>query len=106
MNSSSPSYPLHSFLGGISLAVSVHSLLVLNGSVLGISGFLHRSVKGDTDSLLATGAMVASGALIGLLDSTPLPLTNTSLYIFSVSGAFVGLGTKVRCVSIRLTVRL
>lgn len=46
----SPAFsPLHSFLGGLMLASSVHHLLLQVGSVLGISGFFHSAVRSLVD---------------------------------------------------------
>jgi len=54
----SPPTPLKSFLGGLCLPVSMHALLVLNGNVLGVSGLLHRTVRGNLDALSGVGGLV------------------------------------------------
>ncbi|KAH8833703.1 hypothetical protein DL96DRAFT_1810115 [Flagelloscypha sp. PMI_526] len=92
---SSP-YPLNSFLSGISLAFSVHGLLILNGSVFGVSGWLHRLSTGDSEAFVATCALVASGALVGFIDSSPpSPMPSVNLATVVLSGVLVGFGTKL-----------
>ncbi|KDN52284.1 hypothetical protein K437DRAFT_254482 [Tilletiaria anomala UBC 951] len=59
--SSSPSFtPVHSFLGGLMLASSVHAMLTQLGSVLGISGFFHGAVRSFVDSSSDTSPKVAN----------------------------------------------
>ncbi|KAG6832326.1 hypothetical protein H0H87_001967 [Tephrocybe sp. NHM501043] len=58
---SSPT-PVQSFIGGIGLSLPVHALLVLNGNVFGISGFLHRAVLGGKEPACAVLGLVLGGA--------------------------------------------
>ncbi|KAG6918139.1 hypothetical protein DXG01_016328 [Tephrocybe rancida] len=64
---SSPT-PAQSFVGGIGLSLPVHALLLLNGNVFGISGFLHRAVLGGKESLCAIFGLILGGAYVGLLE--------------------------------------
>ncbi|KAF7973413.1 hypothetical protein HWV62_15215 [Athelia sp. TMB] len=91
---SSPT-PVQSFLGGVALALPVHSLLLLNGSVLGISGFLHRAVRGDPEAFFSVAAFLAAGVVIGLVEGPVAPAAQ-SLQRIALSGLLVGVGTKVR----------
>ena len=93
-NMSSPT-PVQSFLGGIALALPVHSLLLLNGSILGISGFVHRAVRGDPEAFFSVAAFLAAGFVIGLVEGPVTPVAQ-SLQRIALSGLLVGVGTKVR----------
>ncbi|KAF7968090.1 hypothetical protein HWV62_32041 [Athelia sp. TMB] len=90
---SSPT-PVQSFLGGVALALPVHSLLLLNGSVLGISGFLHRAVRGDPEAFFSVAAFLAAGVVIGLVEGPVAPAAQ-SLQRIALSGLLVGVGTKL-----------
>ncbi|KAF6763946.1 hypothetical protein DFP72DRAFT_1136997 [Ephemerocybe angulata] len=80
--------PLQSFLGGLSIPIPVHALTLLNGNVFGISGFIHRAVKGNVE-----GAAGAVGLVLGgMLPRLPLPLPLSRI---ALSGLLVGLGTKL-----------
>ena len=57
---------LPSFLGGVGLALSAHALLAFNGSVFGISGFIHRGLRGAKEGAVGVLALVAGGLVIGL----------------------------------------
>jgi hypothetical protein len=62
----SPAFsPVHSFVGGLMLATSVHFLLSSTGVVLGISGFFHKSVSClvGTESTEATNGTAVHHAI-------------------------------------------
>lgn len=85
-----------SLLGGVGLALSAHTLLALNSFVFGISGFLHRSVRGSREGAVGVLALVAGGFIVGKLEGADVPLLiGTSIGRLAVSGLLVGLGTKV-----------
>ncbi|KAF9469165.1 hypothetical protein BDZ94DRAFT_1207145 [Collybia nuda] len=91
---SSPT-PLQSFLGGLGLALPVHALMLLNGNVFGISGFLHRAVRGGKEAIVAVVGLVLGGVFVGFLeDNGPNPLT-LGLSRVLLSGFLVGLGSKL-----------
>ncbi len=92
---SSPT-PVQSFLGGVGLALPVHLLMRLNGTVFGVSGFIHRAVKGNTEALSAVFGLVVGGVVVGLLESNKPPLMLVDLPRTLLSGLLVGFGTKVR----------
>lgn len=94
--------PLNSFLGGISLPVSVHALTLLNGNVLGISGFIHRAIRGSSEALVAAVGLIAGGAAVGLIEGSGPQLRGLSLLHLATSGFLVGLGTKVCLVLVQL----
>ena len=88
--------PLQSLLGGFGISLAVHELLVLNGNVFGISGFLHRAIHGNREGLAGVTGLVLSGILVAALEGKgPTPLNNTLPQVL-LSGCLVGLGTKVR----------
>lgn len=86
---------LPSFLGGAGLALSAYSLLALNGSVFGISGFVHRGARGAKEGIAGVLALVAGGMLIGRLEGTGPVLLESSPATFLISGLLVGVGTKL-----------
>ncbi|KAL1718237.1 hypothetical protein EV715DRAFT_201456, partial [Schizophyllum commune] len=87
--------PLQSFLGGIGLVLPAHALLVLNGKVFGISGFMHRCLRGDKEAAAGVAGLIAGGAVVGLIDRAgPSPIT-LPLSLVALSGGLVGLGTKL-----------
>lgn len=87
--------PLQASLAGVGLSLSLHSLLVLNGSVLGVSGLLHRSVRGDTEAALGVLGLVLSGVAASRLESSG-PLVPSTGYIGTIlAGFLVGVGTRV-----------
>lgn len=91
----STSRPLDSFLGGLGLTLPVHALLLLNGQVYGISGFLHRAVRGNVEAMAAVLGLFLGGLFVGLTENAGpqlFPLRSSQL-IFS--GLLVGVGTKV-----------
>ncbi|KAG1754594.1 hypothetical protein EDB19DRAFT_1667239 [Suillus lakei] len=87
--------PLQAFLGGIGIALSVHSLLVLNGSVLGVSGFLHRSFRGDKAALASVLGLALGGIAVGIIGDVDTPESQTTLLRMVFSGLLVGIGTKL-----------
>ncbi|KAJ3922366.1 hypothetical protein F5877DRAFT_34064 [Lentinula edodes] len=87
--------PLTSFLGGFGLALPVHSLLVLNGSVFGISGFVHRAVRGNKEGLIATAGLIIGGIIIGTIEGRGPETSFSPLPSLLLSGFLVGLGTKL-----------
>lgn len=87
--------PLQSFIGGVGLVLPAHALLYLNGKVFGISGFMHRSVRGDREAIAGVAGLVLGGVVAGLIDrSGPSPIT-LSFPLVAMSGSLVGLGTKL-----------
>lgn len=96
--------PVQSFIGGLGLALPVHSLLLLNGSVLGISGFLHRAARGDRESLVSVAGLLGGGVVIALVEGTAQQAEVThDLWRIVASGLLVGLGTKVCSVFLQST---
>lgn len=91
-----PTY-LQSFVGGVGLALPVHTLLVLNGNVFGISGFLHRAVRGQVEGAVSVLGLVLGGALVGLLEGAGRAprMFDVAGPTVMISGLLVGLGTKV-----------
>ncbi|KAG0699679.1 hypothetical protein DFH29DRAFT_935868 [Suillus ampliporus] len=89
--------PLQALLGGIGIALSVHSLLVLNGSVLGVSGFVHRSFRGDKSAMASVVGLALGGIAVGIIGDvdTPEPQAASSLLRMVFSGLLVGIGTKL-----------
>ncbi|KAG2349724.1 DUF395-domain-containing protein [Suillus weaverae] len=89
--------PLQALLGGIGIALSVHSLLMLNGSVLGVSGFVHRSLRGDKAAMPSAVGLVLGGIAVGIIGDvgTPEPHTASSLLPMVFSGLLVGIGTRL-----------
>ncbi|KAI0029379.1 hypothetical protein K488DRAFT_11651, partial [Vararia minispora EC-137] len=87
--------PLSPLLGGVGLALSAHSLLVLNGRIFGISGFLHRAVKGSEESILSVAGLVLGGFIAGQLEGAAPPVTGHGLDRTILAGLLVGLGTKL-----------
>ncbi|KAJ6502436.1 hypothetical protein C8R45DRAFT_976630 [Mycena sanguinolenta] len=98
-NSSRLIRPLNSFLGGFGLSLPVHSLLLLNGQVFGISGFLHRAVRGKIDAFASVCGLMFGGLLVGLIDNAPPLLvpfpSERALPYLLVSGVLVGVGTRL-----------
>ncbi|KAJ6623529.1 hypothetical protein B0H10DRAFT_1786205 [Mycena sp. CBHHK59/15] len=88
--------PLQSFLGGLGLSLPVHALLLLNGSIFGISGFLHRAVHlGGSEARASTLGLLFGGMFVGMLEGAgpqPFPLAPSRLLL---SGFLVGVGSKM-----------
>jgi len=91
---SSPT-PLQSFLGGLGLAMPVYALLLLNGTVFGISGFLHRAVLGGKEGITAVAGLVFGGGLVGIVEGGGVNTFTMSFPQVVLSGFLVGLGSKV-----------
>jgi len=91
---SSPT-PIQSFLGGIGLSLPVHALLLLNGNVFGISGFLHRAIRGGKEAAAAVSGLVLGGAYIGLLERDGPQLLKLGIGRIALAGLLVGLGSKL-----------
>lgn len=91
--------PLKSLLGGIALPLPVHALMRLNGSPFGISGFIHRAVRGSFEAFTAVSGLILGGALVGLIEGSGPQSPSFSLSHVLVSGLLVGFGTKVRDLS-------
>lgn len=91
--------PLKSLLGGIALPLPVHALMRLNGSPFGISGFIHRAVRGSFEAFTAVAGLILGGALVGLIEGRGPQSPSFSLPHVLVSGLLVGFGTKVRVMS-------
>ncbi|KIK57695.1 hypothetical protein GYMLUDRAFT_172392 [Collybiopsis luxurians FD-317 M1] len=87
--------PLTSFLGGIGLTLPVHSLALLNGNVFGISGFVHRAVKGNREAIVATLGLIFGGLVVGAIEGDGPAYGSLSLPTLLISGFLVGLGTKM-----------
>lgn len=90
--------PLRAFVGGVGIALASYDLLLLNGSVFGISGFIHRCYHGAVEPVFSVGGLVIGGVAIGALGSTVPPSILTIVNgapIIAASGFLVGLGTKV-----------
>jgi len=90
--------PLRALAGGVGIALASHNLLLLNGSVFGISGFVHRCYRGIGEPFFSVGGLILGGVAVGALRSTVPPsfLPNVNdLPIIAASGFLVGLGTKV-----------
>lgn len=90
--------PLRAFFGGVGIALASYNLLLLNGSVFGISGFIHRCYRGTVEPAFSVGGLILGGVAIGALRSTvppSIPPNVASLPFIVTSGFLVGLGTKV-----------
>ena len=113
--STTAALPLAGFLGGIGIATAASLLLLVNGRVLGASGFIHRSARrfislrqqgpslGDwnADSLALSGIVLAGIVVAALEDIQRLPSLPThaprSTILRSIAAGFlVGIGSKVR----------
>lgn len=92
----SHSTPIQSFLGGLSIPIPVHALLLLNGSVFGISGFVHRAMRGSLEDLAGTVGLILGGVFVATLENTSLPPPPLPLSGVLLSGFLVGFGTQVR----------
>lgn len=90
--------PSTSFLGGLGLALSVHSLMILNGSVFGVSGMIHCTVRGNKETLVAVAGLVLGGVIIGLIEGQHPSSGSLKLQGIIVSGLLSGLGTKVHLI--------
>ena len=91
---SSPT-PVQSFLGGIGIVVPIQFLLTLNGSVFGISGFLHSAVQGGLEPLTSVAGLLVGGIIIGAVERTGPQTISAGLLQIAFSGLLVGIGSKV-----------
>ncbi|KAJ3732282.1 hypothetical protein DFJ43DRAFT_997302 [Lentinula guzmanii] len=87
--------PLASVLGGFGLSLPVYSLMILNGNVFGISGFVHRAVRGNKEALIATAGLIVGGTIIGAVEGRGPESSSLSIPGLLLSGFLVGLGTKL-----------
>ncbi|EFI28343.1 hypothetical protein CC1G_13873 [Coprinopsis cinerea okayama7 len=87
--------PLRSFIGGLSLPVPVHALMLLNGNVFGISGFIHRAAKGSVEAAAGVAGLVLGGMMLATLDGEAPPALVPPISQVALSGVLVGLGTKL-----------
>lgn len=96
----SPTYALlHSLAGGFTIPVAAHSLLLLNGDIFGISGFVHRAVRGHGQDVVSLLGLILGGVVVARLESKgPSPLSLSPRQIL-LSGFLVGLGSKVPTIS-------
>jgi len=91
----SSSTPLQSFLGGLGLVLPVHSLLLLTGNVFGVSGFLHRAVRGGRQGIAAVAGLVSGGVLVGIVEAHGVKPFTLGFRQILLSGFLVGLGSKL-----------
>ena len=93
----SPTYALlQSLVGGLTIPIATHVLLLLNGNILGISGFVHRAaVQGHVQDVVSLSGLILGGVVAGLLEGKSLSTLSISLPQVFVSGFLVGLGSKV-----------
>jgi uncharacterized protein len=93
---SSPA-PLRSFLGGVGVALPAYSLLVLNGSVFGISSFVHGAIRGGKEAAIAASGLILGGMVAGAIEGAgPGPgVLGNQLGLVILSGLLVGIGTRV-----------
>lgn len=86
---------LQSLVGGLTIPVAAHSLLLLNGNIFGVSGFVHRAVKGHVQDVVSLSGVILGGVVVARLEGkSPSPLS-ISLPQILLSGFLVGLGSKV-----------
>jgi hypothetical protein len=98
MSSSLPAgpTPLQSFLGGVGLALPAQALLSFNHSMFGISGFIHRAVRGNLDDFTSLLGLISGGFAIAFIEGGSKPLVQNSPPLHLVlSGLLVGMGSKV-----------
>lgn len=89
---------LQSLVGGFTVPIATHSLLLLNGDVLGISGFVHHAVNGHVKDVVSLSGLILGGVAAARLESKgPSPLSIPLRQIL-LAGFLVGLGSKV-CIS-------
>lgn len=107
--------PLAGFLGGLGIATSASLLLLVNGRVLGISGFLHRSARHfvsqcwqggplnawNADALALIGMVIAGFAIAALDDPQRLLLEfayPSPLMVLRsiIAGFLVGIGSRLQ----------
>ena len=77
------------------MSIPVHVLALLNGSVFGIAGFVHRASRGSTEAMTAVAGLVCGGIIIGSTESERSESSGSSISNLVASGFLAGLGTKV-----------
>lgn len=87
--------PLKALVGGLGIPLAAHELLLLNGNVFGISGFIHRGVRGSIEGLAGAAGLIFGGVLVSVLEKNGPENLSPSLPQVVLSGFLVGLGTKV-----------
>lgn len=87
--------PIQSFVGGFTFPVITHQLMLLNGNVFGISGFVHRAAKGNLEGVAGAAGLIFGGILVARLEGGGPAKLIVHLPQILVSGFLVGLGTKV-----------
>lgn len=89
------SKPLESFLGGLGIPIPAHVLLLLNGNVFGVSGFMHHTIKGNKEAIAGVTGLVLGGIFIGFLErANPLSMQG-NLFWAIASGILIGIGSKM-----------
>jgi uncharacterized protein len=89
------STPLQSLLGGVGLALPVHTLLSLNGKTFGISGFIHGAARGNLEDVLSALGMIAGGFAVGAIEGIKPTIQDSPAFPLILSGLLVGAGAKV-----------
>ncbi|KAF9052931.1 hypothetical protein BJ165DRAFT_1523681 [Panaeolus papilionaceus] len=87
--------PIQSFVGGFTFPVITHQLMLLNGNVFGISGFVHRAAKGNLEGVAGAAGLIFGGILVARLEGGGPAKLIVHLPQILVSGFLVGLGTKL-----------
>jgi len=87
--------PLKALVGGLGIPLAAHELLLLNGNVFGISGFIHRGVRGSIEGLAGAAGLIFGGVLVSVLEKNGPENLSPSLPQVVLSGFLVGLGTKL-----------
>jgi len=88
---------LPALLGGAGISLAAHELLLLTGEIFGVSGFVHRGLKGNTEGLAGVAGLVVGGILVATLEGTnsiSSPLNASPAWLL-FSGLLVGFGTKL-----------
>jgi len=87
---------LRSLLGGAGISLAAHELLLLTGNTFGISGFVHRGVNGNSESLAGLAGLVLGGIVVATMErgATSVTLSISPSWLL-LSGFLVGIGTKV-----------
>jgi len=94
--------PLNSFFGGLSMSIPIYVLTLLNGSVFGIAGFVHRASRGSTEAMAAVAGLICGGIIIGSIESEWSGPGGSSVSNLVASGFLAGLGTKVRAPAVTI----
>ena len=86
---------LRSLLGGAGISLAAHELLLLTGNTFGISGFVHRGVNGNSESLAGLAGLVLGGIVVATMERGAVSPLSVSPGWLLLSGFLVGIGTKV-----------